>query len=120
MKKELRTSIIRYWEKRRIVYNLALVPPTLFGYLPLASWLAFFGDRTPLRNTLVALCFFTAILGANLCYSFCYVLEFFLANEDPESAWLRRRKAVFVAGTLLGMSLAWFGGRNIAFLEYMQ
>jgi hypothetical protein len=58
-------------------------------------------------------------LGANICYSFAYVLEFFLGSDEPTSRWLRfGRITVFVAGVLFAMLLALVGGWNIAQLDY--
>ncbi|PWU19158.1 MAG: hypothetical protein C5B50_07280 [Verrucomicrobia bacterium] len=41
--KLLRRKIIRYWERRRIFYNLALVPPAFVGWA-LADTLNYVGD----------------------------------------------------------------------------
>jgi hypothetical protein len=93
-----RSSAIRYWERRRIAYNLALILPAMFGLGAL---------------------FVIAALGANICYSFCYALEFVFGIDDAGAAWLRLgRRAALIAGIIFAMALAVLGGRNIALLEY--
>src|SRR5262245_14467652 len=63
--------------------------------------------------------FAAEVLGANICYSFAYALEFIFATEDRNSRWLRfGRPFVFVAGVLFSVILAFVGGRNISMIEY--
>jgi hypothetical protein len=58
-------------------------------------------------------------VGANICYSFAYALEFFFGNDNPASAWLRfGRTSAFIGGVLFAMLLALIGGYNIAQLHW--
>jgi hypothetical protein len=113
-----RHAALRYWEKRRLWYNLALVPPALLGYAPSALSAAV-GDQQRLGSAGVIGLFVLSAVGANVCYSGAYALEFFFATDDPHSRWLRSgRRFFFVAGILFGMGLAFIGGRNIHIMEY--
>ena len=116
---EFKRKAIRHWEKRRIAYNLILVLPALFGWGVGGSVPASVGDRAYLGFVGVSLLFILAALGANVCYSFVYALEFLFLTEEEGTKWERfGRRAVFVGGCLLGVVLALFGGRNIAFIQY--
>lgn len=113
-----RGSAVRYWERRRVLYNLALVPPALFSFA-LADALAHAGDPHRLNYWRLLGMFGLSALGANVCYSFVYALEFVLGNDDPTSRWTRfGRSIAFVAGVLFAMVLAFFGGANIAHWEF--
>jgi hypothetical protein len=113
-------TAIRYWERRRIIYNLALVPPSLFGYL-LCAGLAYVDDPPPMLYGLLLFWFAMSAFGANICYSFAYALEFFFGSDDPTSWWLQSgRTTVFIGGVLFAMFLALIGGRNIARIEYYE
>jgi hypothetical protein len=99
-----RKAAIRYWEIRRIAYNLALVPPTLFGYqlglmltdVTRVSHRGLFDSRLAMYA-----------LGANVCYCFAYVLEFVFGNDDPASRWQRAgRPLALIAGIAFAMVLA--------------
>jgi hypothetical protein len=114
----LRSSAIRYWERRRIFYNLALVPPAFFSYM-LAAGVIYVGDPHKSYYSYVLGLFAASALGANVCYSFAYALEFFFGSDDPGSRWFRfGRTCIFIAGVLFAMVLALIGGRNIAFMEF--
>jgi hypothetical protein len=114
----LKKSPFRYWERRRIVYNLALVPPAFLGYM-FAEGINYMGDVPEPRITYVLSFFALSALGANICYSFAYALEFFFRSDDPTSRWLRfGRSTFFIVGVVFAMILALLGGRNIADMEY--
>ena len=114
-----RQSAIRYWERRRVIYNLALVPPALFGYFLCAGVSAGVGDLRHLSTASVIGLFLLSAFGANVCYTFAYLLEFFFGSDVPDSRWSRSGRTVaLVAGTLFAMILALIGGRNIATMEY--
>jgi hypothetical protein len=116
----LRHTAIRYWERRRIIYNIALVPASLFAYM-LTAGLAYVGDPHPTLYGFLLFWFALSALGANVCYSFAYALEFLFGSDDPTSRWLRfGRTSVFVAGVLFAMLLALIGGRNIAMMEFYE
>jgi len=115
-----RRSAVGYWERRRIIYNAALVLPALFGYMVTAG-LAYVGDPHPTLYRFLLIWFSLSAIGANVCYSFAYTLEFFFGSDDPASRWLRYgRTTAFVGGVLFAMLLALIGGRNIAMMEFYE
>ena len=113
-----RKTAIRYWERRRILYNIALVPPALFSFAftDTFNWV---GDPHTMHYWYILLLFALSAVGANLCYSLAYGLEFVFGNDDPTSNWLRcGRTWTFIWGTLFAMLLALIGGYNIAQLHW--
>lgn len=112
--KTYRRTAIRYWEKRRIIYNLALVPPAFVGY-GLTDIMNHAGDAVSTNYHIIVPCFIMSALGANICYTFAYALEFLFGSDDPASLWLKRYRTVsFVCGVLFAMLLALIGGGQIA------
>lgn len=79
------------------------------------------GDAPQLSSAAVFGLFALSALGANICYSFAYALEFIFATEDPTSRWFTvGRRLCFVAGALFAMMLAFVVGRNIHVIEYYR
>jgi hypothetical protein len=114
-----RGSAIRYWERRRIIYNVALIAPALYGYGLCAGISAGLGDVPHLGTGAVVGLFLASALGANICYTFAYVLEFLFGSDVPASRWIRwGRRVALVTGILFAIVLALIGGRNIAIMEY--
>lgn len=115
-----RKTAIRYWERRRIIYNLALVPPAFVGYA-IADTFNYVGDPHATHYGFVVFWLAMSAFGANVCYSLAYALEFLFGSDKPTSRWLRfGRASAFVGGVLLAMLLALIGGRNIAGMEYYE
>jgi hypothetical protein len=117
---EYKKGAIRYWEHRRIVFNLAVMFPAVFGYL-LKDCLNCVGDSHQTPYGLVA--WYSSIFAVigNLCYSFAYAAEFLLGRPELDSGWMSfGRTTVFVAGTLIGMVLALLAGCGIADMVYPE
>lgn len=113
-----RKIAIRYWEWRRIFYNLALVVPSGVGYALVVKFERM-GYSYNWHPYYVILLLALSALGANICYSFAYALEFLFGSGHPSSRWQRfGRRTAFIAGVLFAMVLAFFGGRNIALMEF--
>ena len=113
-------SAVRYWERRRLIYNAALASPALLGYM-LTAAIAYAGDPHPTLYRFMLVWFSLSAIGANICYSFAYALEFLFGSDEPNSRWLRfGRTTAFVGGLLFAMALALFGGRNIAMMEFYE
>jgi hypothetical protein len=91
---------VRYWEPRRIAYNLALT--AVAGFVVVRTWPHFrpaFALRTiPPLAILVVL--------ANVCYSAAYLAEFLVQDEASRASWRRWRWILLLAGTLLAMFIA--------------
>ncbi len=115
-----RAGAIRYWERRRIFYNLALVPFSLLSYL-LGAALESTGDVEDWDFLYPLLLFTVSAIGANICYSFAYAAEFIWGNDNPSTEWLQSgRKACFVAGTVVSMLLGAIAGRDIATMHFQR
>ena len=114
-----RKMAIRYWERRRLFFNLALVLPAAVGYVFTAGMSAY-DERTRILGTgAVILLFLVSAIGANVCYTFSYAVEFIFGSDDQLSRWFRYgRHVTFFSGTLFAMILALMGGRNIGLMEY--
>lgn len=114
-----RKQTIRYWERRRIAYNLFLILPTLFGWGLGGAVSAAVEDKQYLTTVAVFMLFVFCAAGANVCYSLVYALEFMFGSDDTDQRWNKQGRAIiFVLGLLFSMGLAMMGGRNIAFAQY--
>lgn len=116
---EQKKTVVCYWERRRIIYNLLLVPPTLLGWFMGGAVSASVGD--PERISLVALVtlFVACVLAANICFSFAYVFEFLCMAEADSTFWKQRgRSLVFAIGCIGAIALAWLGGIQISAIQY--
>lgn len=100
----LLTEAARYWEPRRIAYNLALL--ALAGVWVVVTWPHFRPavvlPHLPETLVLVGL--------ANLCYCAAYVVELSLQHAARET-WRRWRWGLWLAGTLFALLIAqyWIG-----------
>ena len=92
------------------------MPPSLFSFA-LADALAHAGDPHRLNYWRLLLMFGLCALGANICYSFAYALEF--GKGEPTSRWMRfGPTTTFVSSVILAMVLAFLGAVNIAQWEF--
>ena len=96
------SDAIRYWELRRIVYNLALAAVVIA--LGVAFW-------TQIRGSLS----FELLLGlvvlavlANVCYCAAYVVDVPVQLSSHVATWKRWRGALWIFGVLFGVALAWY------------
>lgn len=113
-----RQTAIRYWERRRIFYNVVLIFPSALVYM-LVAGASRAGDGHKWHPYLVLLLFLASALGANICYTFAYALEFLFGSDDSASRWLRSgRSTAFASGLAFAILLAALGGRNIALVEF--
>lgn len=100
---EVLTDAIRWWEKRRIGYNLVLavvVITTLVLNPPASGMLSGYAQ-------LVLPLFILAIL-ANACYCTAYLVDIPLQLSDFREPWRRRRILLWIIGTLFATALAYF------------
>jgi hypothetical protein len=111
-----RRGAIKFWERRRIIYNLALVPPSLLAYV-LSAAVVRSGDDFAWHPFRAVLLLGLSALGANLRYTFAYALEFLIGRGDSSSWWFRLGRSA-ASFTGLAVPLAFLGGRSIAILEF--
>ena len=89
-------SPLRYWEPRRILFNLILAA-VVVGWVVL-TWPHF---NVPLTGEAIVFLPFAAIV-MNLCYSAVYLVDLPLQQS---STWLRWRWGLWLLGTLLALLL---------------
>lgn len=109
MEANTKRKAIAYWEKRRIVYNVLLMPASVLAWQISKEFTCQIDDQTPARLTdpAVMLALVVLCISANICYSFVYVLEFFFLADEPRKFWPAPGRTVFfVVGCLIGMWLA--------------
>ena len=116
---DYKKEAIRFWELRRIIWNLLLIPPSLFGYVFAAGVAVAVDDSPQFGLPIVAVLFCFSAVGANICYSLAYVIEFWAAGRSCEEGYrVKGRRLLFGLGCFIGIGLALSGGRNIAILQY--
>ena len=99
---QVAADAIRYWEPRRILYNLALA--AVVGAHILAAWPA---SRAALAWDTLFLLIFLAVL-ANVCYCAVYAVDLFVQYSGLRDTWARRRWALLVVGILFGAVITHF------------
>jgi hypothetical protein len=91
---------IKFWEPRRITYNLALAAVTVIWFL--LDW-SHFGPAFHLQLMLWLL----VLAGvANICYCAAYLIDIPLQHSGFRAAWRRQRWWLWLAGVLLAVLLA--------------
>lgn len=91
---------MRFWELRRIPYNLILAAVVIV-------WLV--ANRAHLHEALLwpaILALFVMAALANVLYSVAYCLDVFVQYSSFRDLWHRRRWMLWLAGMLLAIALA--------------
>jgi len=88
---------LRFWEPRRILYNLALTAVAAFCVV--STWPHF----RPAFTLLAVLA-----LLANVCYSAAYLVDLPMQASDLREAWKRRRWILLLGGTLFAMFIEFY------------
>jgi hypothetical protein len=96
----LLANAIRYWEPRRLVYNLVLIAVTAVWFA--ATWPHFRAALT-LRSFLLF-----SVLGllANACYCAAYLVDIAMQCSSLGTFWKQRRWGLWLVGTLFAMVVA--------------
>lgn len=95
-------NAIRYWEPRRILYNLLLAAIVVMHFvkgLPLS--------RTAVQFNSVLLLFVLAVL-ANVAYCAAYLPDVFAQMSSLRDSWLRYRWVLFAVGLAFAAVLTHF------------
>ncbi|SRR6266446_1678173 len=100
--RDLAADALRYWEPRRLVYNLVLSLVVL-GHV-VADWPGSWSILT--GNTVLEL-FLLAVL-ANICYCAAYAVDLFVQFSGQRGAWPRWRWMVLGTGTAFAAVIAHF------------
>ncbi len=100
--REVFADAIRYWEPRRIGYNLVLAA-IVVGWV-IFTWPHFQSAFT--WGSLLAL-FVLAVL-ANGCYCAAYVVDVLVQYSAFRDSWRRRRWALWLVGMLFAAAIAFY------------
>jgi|SRR6185295_4077174 len=103
------SSSIRYWEPRRLIYNVVLLLVVVASFL--ASWPA---SKASLNAELGLSLFVLAVL-ANVAYCAAYVPDLVLQFSTFRDSWLRWRWALLTLGVLFAAALAYLFTQGIFF-----
>jgi hypothetical protein len=93
---------IRYWEPRRLAYNVALA--ILATGWVLVTWPHF-------RSAFTLRSFWKLLIlaaMANLCYCAAYVVDVPMQHSPFGTIWRRWRWALWLSGTLLALLVAYY------------
>jgi hypothetical protein len=96
----LLADAIRYWEPRRLIYNLILTAVVIAWVV--LTWPHFRAALT-LRSFLL---FVLLALLANVCYCAAYLVDIPIQHSSLGAVWKRRRWGLWLAGTLFAILLA--------------
>jgi hypothetical protein len=91
---------VRYWEVRRIWYNLILLGIAVAWVL--GTWPHF----RPAMSLASLLRVLVLALLANLCYSAAYLVDIPLQLSGSRASWRRHRWALWLAGTVFAIVFA--------------
>lgn len=106
--REALTDAIRYWEPRRILYNLVLA--VVVAIHAAVSWLG--PGPTPAITSDPLLSLFLLAVLANVAYCAAYVPDIPAQLSGFRSQWLRLRIVVFLVGLAFAAILAHFYARS--------
>ena len=90
---EVATEALRYWEPRRLIYNVALVLVVLSYFF--AAWPQSAG-RVSFDSVLFL---FLLAVAANVLYCTAYVVDLFVQVSQLRPQWLRVRWVLLLIGT---------------------
>ena len=99
---ELASNAIRYWEPRRLIYNLGLTAVVVAHVA--VTWPA---SRALIRWDIALGLFMLAVL-ANVAYCAAYAVDLFVQFSGSQAAWLRWRWILLLIGTAFACVLAHF------------
>ncbi len=100
--REILTDAIRFWEWRRLFYNLVLAGVVLFEFA--REWPA---SKHALRIPSLLTLFLLAVL-ANVAYCAAYLVEILVQHSDFREPWRKYRIGLWLLGTAFAAVLAWF------------
>ena len=100
--RDVLTDAIRYWELRRIAYNVILVAIVLAVFI--VQWP---DSRSAVSADLIQRLFILAVL-ANVAYCAAYVVDVAAQSSAFRDAWKRHRWLLFAIGVVFAGILARF------------
>jgi hypothetical protein len=111
--REIFPDAVRYWERRRIFYNLVLLAVVLIWLV--STW-PHFQNALHLRSLPPML---VLALAANVCYSTAYLVDLAMQYSFFQAAWLHWRWSLWLAGMLIAILLAnyWIADEIYAYVS---
>lgn len=100
--RECVTAAIRYWEPRRVLYNLVLAAVVLIYFA-----IAWPESKHALTTDSILVLFLLAVL-ANVAYCAAYLVDVFAQLSHFRELWLSARWIVFVTGVAFAAVLTRF------------
>jgi len=104
---EYATDAIKFWEPRRLLYNLTLA----------AIVVIYFAIGYPLSKTVLTIDFclglFLLAVIANVAYCAAYIVDIFAQGSGFRDMWRRYRKVLFVIGTLFAAIITRFVAKGM-------
>jgi hypothetical protein len=98
---------LRYWEPRRLFYNLILLAVVIAHII--AKWS---NVQRLLTFDLFLMLFLLAVL-ANICYCVVYAVDLFIRFSGLQAAWEKGRIVVLLVGTAFAAVIAHFFSSGI-------
>ncbi len=89
---EIVTDAIRYWEPRRILYNVVL------GLIVIGYFVAYWPASREIFSVETGLGMFMLVVLANLCYCSAYLVDLFAQISDFRGLWRRWRWMLLATG----------------------
>jgi hypothetical protein len=99
---EVAAEALRYWEPRRLVYNLVLI-----GVVAAHFFVFWPASRSALAWNTLFLLIILAVL-ANVCYCAAYVVDIFVQYSGLRPIWARWRWVVLTVGFIFAAVIAHF------------
>ncbi len=97
---EIASDAIRYWERRRVPYNLMLATMVL-------AWLVSTWPHFRSALTLQSLCFlFLLAMLANVCYCAAYLTDVPMQYSLFQVTWRRWRWSLWLLGMIFAIAIA--------------
>lgn len=100
--REYVTAAIRYWEPRRVIYNIVLAAVVSIYFV-----IALPGSKHALSTDSILVLFIMAVL-ANVAYCAAYLVDIFAQMSNFREIWFSARWIVFVVGVIFAAVLARF------------
>jgi uncharacterized membrane protein len=100
--REIASDALRYWELRRVLYNLVLTGVVAAHFF--AAWPA---SRSLMGWNTLFLLIILAVL-ANVCYCAAYAVDLFVQYSGLRSTWAQWRWALLMVGIIFGAVIAHF------------
>jgi len=100
--RDILTDAIRYWEPRRVAYNLILAALVVGQFASVWPRSRVLFQLEPLLSL-----FFLAMM-ANVCYSAAYLADIPMQYSAYRARWLDWRGGLWVIGTLFASAIAFY------------